>query len=204
MIDALSLAGFALAMAIAMATPGPAIAALLARVLGRGTAGVLPFCAGFILGDVLWLGIAVLGLSLVAEIAQPVFAAIKWAGVGYLLFVAWKLWTAPAVLPADAALPPGEGLRAFAGSLALTLGNPKVVVFYTALAPAVIDVTQVTAGGFALMALTLGLVFACVLAAYVLLAVRARRLLRDARMVRRANRACGATMAGAAVAIALR
>lgn len=203
-MDPLALLAFALAMGLSMAAPGPTIAALLARVIARGTPGILPFCAGLVVGDVLWLGAAVFGLSVLAQTAQPVFAALKWAGVAYLLFLAWKLWTAPAAAPEDAPLPQGEGWRAFGGAVLLNLGNPKVMVFYTALAPAVIDMAHVTLLGFAELALVLVVVFSGVLAAYVLLASRARRLVRDARAVRRVQRASGVAMGGAAIAVATR
>lgn len=204
-MDPLPLLAFSLAAALSMATPGPTITTLIARVIARGPAGILPFCAGLVVGDVIWLGAAVFGLSLLAQAAQPAFAVLKSAGVGYLLFLAWRLWTAPCVPPdAHAKLPDGAGWRAFAGAVLLNLGNPKVMVFYTALAPAVIDLKHVTAGGFAALAGVLVAVFSGVLAGYVVLAARARRLVRDARAVRRVHRASGVAMAGAAVAVATR
>lgn len=187
-----------------MATPGPTITALLARVIARGVPGILPFCAGLVVGDVIWLGAAVFGLSVLAQTAQPVFAALKWAGVGSLLFLAWRLWTAPAVAPSNAPLPAGEGGRAFLGAVLLNLGNPKVMVFYTALAPAVIDLTHVALLDFLELAAVLTLVFSAVLGGYVALAARARRLVRDVRAVRRINRASGVAMAGAAAVVATR
>lgn len=203
-METLPLLAFALAMSLSMAIPGPTITTLLARIIARGTPGILPFCIGLVVGDVLWLGAAVFGLSVLAQTAQPVFAVLKWAGVAYLLFLAWKLWTAPAVAPAEAQRPTGNGWRAFGGAVMLNLGNPKVMVFYTALAPAVIDLTQVTVLDFAGLAAILAAVFSAILAGYVLLASRARRLVRNARAVRRVNRAAGVTMAGAAAAVAAR
>ena len=64
--------------------------------------------------------------------------------------------------------------------------------------------THVTPGRFAVLGLTLVVVFSGVLALYVALAVRARGLVRDLRAVRRINRASGVAMAGAAAAVASR
>ncbi|MBX9698482.1 MAG: LysE family translocator [Acetobacteraceae bacterium] len=204
-MDALTLAGFAGALALATASPGPAITALVARVLARGAPGIAAFCAGLILGDLIWLGIAVFGLALIAEAAQPLLVALKWGGVGFLLFLAWKAWTAPAAaLPTDAPPPPGEGARLFLTALLLTLGNPKVVLFYTSVTPALIDVERVGAGDFALLGLVLVAVFAAVQAGYVWAALRARHLLRSPRAMRAVNRGAGVAMAGAAVAVATR
>ena len=203
-MDPITLAAFAIALALSTASPGPTIAALLARVIGRGTAGAGAFCAGLIVGDAVWLAAAILGLSLLAEAAQPVFAVLKWLGVAYLLWLAWQLWTAPAAAPGEVAPPSGEGWRLAGTGLLITLGNPKTMLFYTALTPTLIDLRAVTAADFGTLLAVLVVVYGAVLGCYVVVAARARRLFRSARAVRRMNQACGAAMAGAATAIATR
>src|SRR5438128_8955634 len=64
---------FTAAFTVACAAPGPSIAALIARVLGRGPAGATAFCAGLVLGDQVWLAVAYLGLAALAQVMQPVF-----------------------------------------------------------------------------------------------------------------------------------
>jgi threonine/homoserine/homoserine lactone efflux protein len=205
-MDVLTLAGFAAALALSTASPGPTITTLVARVIARGRNGALPFCAGLILGDVIWLVAAVFGLSLLAEAAQPVLAVLKWAGVAFLLWLAWKAWTAPVVLPGQGAASPlrGEGARLAATGITLTLGNPKTMLFYTAITPALLDVGRVDAAGLGALAVVLVVVYAGVLAAYVAAALRARHLLRSTRAVRAVNRTAGVAMAGAAAAVATR
>jgi len=203
-MDALTLVAFAATLALSTASPGPTITTLVARVLARGRAGAGAFCLGLVLGDLVWLGAAVFGLSLLAEAAQPVLAVLKWAGVAFLLWLAFKAFTAPAALPAEAAPPRGEGARlAFAG-IALTLGNPKTMLFYTAITPALVDVGAVGARDLLALSAVLVVVYAAVLAAYVLAALKARHLLRSTRAVRRVNQAAGVAMTGAAVAVATR
>lgn len=203
-MDALTLAAFAGALALSTASPGPTITTLVARVLARGRPGAAAFCLGLVVGDLLWLAAAVFGLALLAEAAQPVLAVLKWAGVGFLLWLAWKAWTAPAVLPQDMPPPRGDGARLALTGITLTLGNPKTMLFYTAITPALMDVGQVTMAGFLALGTVLVLVYAAVLAAYVAAALRARHLLRSTRAVRAVNRAAGAAMAGAAAAVATR
>ena len=202
-LDALLL--FAGALFVAAASPGPGIAALVARVLGRGPAGAVAFTTGLAIGDVVWLAVAVAGLSALAQTFQGVFLVLKYAGAAYLLFLAWKLWTAPAIR-ADTVEParPDPSWRLFLAGLAVTLGNPKVMVFYLALVPNLIDVASITLLGFAELAATLLGVLAIVFGFYILLAARARRFLTSPRAVRAVNRATGAVMAGAAVAVATR
>jgi threonine/homoserine/homoserine lactone efflux protein len=95
-----SLVLFAAVYFAAVATPGPGVAALVARVLGQGLKGVAPFIAGYFVGDMIWLILAATGLAVIAKTFAGVFVAIKFAGVAYLLYLAWRMATAPAVVDA--------------------------------------------------------------------------------------------------------
>ena len=197
---------FAFAILVAAASPGPAIAAILARVIGRGTAGVPAFIGGIVLGDITWLAVAVLGLSFVASSFEMIFAVIKYAGAAYLLFIAYKLWTAPAkpVDVEDVSNVDGQPLRSFVGGLLLTLGNPKTIAFYLALTPTLIDVSRVDFVSYAELAAIIAVVLVFVLGGYALAAARARKLFRSPRAMKMLNRIGGSVMAGAAAAIATR
>jgi threonine/homoserine/homoserine lactone efflux protein len=199
-----SLLLFALVFGLACASPGPAIAALVARVLGRGTAGATSMCAGLLIGDLIWLACAVFGLALLAATMQPLFLLLKWAGVLYLLWLAFKLWTAPAEDSLNAAPTRGDGGRLLFAGLAIALANPKTMLFYMALLPTLIDVQDAGAAGFGQLSAVVTLVYGAVLAGYVMLAARARRLFSSPRARRRLNRGTGAVMGGAALAIATR
>src|SRR6185503_19468262 len=140
---------FCAVYAIAVATPGPGIAAVIARSLAHGFRGAPAFVAGFIVGDLTWFAIAATGLAALARTAAAVFVVIKWAGVAYLLYLAWKLWTAPAERVAVAAEDDRQhGWRAFVASLMLTLANPKAILFFLALLPTVVDLASLNAVRF--------------------------------------------------------
>jgi len=199
------LLAFCAAYAVATASPGPGIAAVLARVLGRGLRGVPAFIAGFVIGDLFWFTIAATGLALLAQTFAMLFVAIKYAGAAYLLYLAWKLWTAPAQ-QAEVGIDPrndGPG-RLFLGGLAVTLGNPKVIVFFLALLPLVIDLETLSVVGFVEIAALIVVILSAVLTAYALAAASARRLIASQRTMRAVNRTTGTVMAGAAVAIVAR
>jgi threonine/homoserine/homoserine lactone efflux protein len=205
MLDLTDALIFMAAYAMAVATPGPGIAALVARVLARGTQGVVPFIAGFLVGDFVWFAIAAAGLAVVAQSFSTLFLVLKYAGAAYLLWIAWKLWTAPAASVDPAAAPEGEGgWRLFSASLLLTLGNPKVILFFMALLPTVLDLGRMTPAVFAQVGALLLLVLASVLCAYTVAAARARRLFTSPRAMRAVNRGAGVAIAGAAVAVAAR
>jgi threonine/homoserine/homoserine lactone efflux protein len=202
-MDPAALLIFAATLFVAAASPGPGIAAIVARVLGRGLNGAVAFTAGLALGDVVWLTIAILGLAAIAHTFYGVFLAIKYAGVLYLLYLAYRLWTQPAeAREVTAEASNDKPLRLFLAGLAVTMGNPKVMVFYLALLPSLIDLQAVSLLGWLELSLvTLG-VLAVVFGSYVLLAARTRALFTSPRAIRMVNRGTGAVMASAAVAIA--
>ena len=198
-----SLLLFAAIYFAAVATPGPGVAALIARVLGHGLRGVAPFIAGYFVADMIWLSAAATGLAVVAKSFAGVFVAIKLAGAAYLLYMAWRMATAPAVV--DVAPPPAtRGWRAFLSSLSLTLGNPKVMVFFLSIMPLVVDVKTLTALALVELAAVCAVVIFSTLALYALAANRARIFLRSTRAMRFVHRLAGGLMAGVAVAVATR
>lgn len=197
---------FASIYLLAVATPGPGVAAIIARSLARGTQGAVAFIAGFLIGDLIWFAVAATGLAALAQTAQLVFVVIKYAGALYLLYLAYRLWTAPPVVAAEHE-PVDDGqkpLQLFLGSLALTMANPKTAIFFLALLPTVVRLEDLTVAGFLEITATILIVLPLVLGGYVLLAARARRIFKSERAVRTINRSTGAAMACAAVAVATR
>jgi len=202
-MDLTAIGVFSAALLIAAASPGPGIIALVARVIGAGTQGAGAFAAGMIAGDLVWLGVAVLGLAAVAHVFGEIFLVIKFGGAAYLLYLAWKMWTAPAQpAPLAADVRPDSRLRLFFGGLSVALGNPKVIAFYLALVPNLIDVARVGLLQFAELALLCIAILTVVLGGYTVAAARARALFRSARALRMFNRTGGALMGCAAVAVA--
>lgn len=195
---------FAAALFVNAGSPGPSIAALVARVISRGLGSVLPFLAAMWIGEALWLVAALLGLGVLAEMFHSAFLVIKYAGVAYLIWLAVKMWRAPVTMEEGTLPEEGDGLRMFLTGMALTIGNPKIMVFYIALLPSLIDLQNVTLlGGVELVATAL-VVMMTVDLAWAGAASWARGWLKSPRAMRLANRASATAMTGAAVAIATR
>jgi threonine/homoserine/homoserine lactone efflux protein len=204
-MDVAALVLFAGTLAVAAASPGPGVTALVARVIGRGLAGAGAFAAGLIVGDLVWLAVAILGLAVVAQTFHEAFAVIKYAGAAYLVYLAWRMWVAPVAARDIEADAHRDGrLRLFLAGLALTLGNPKVVAFYLALLPNLIDLPGVGLFGYVELAGIAVVILTTVFGAYAVAAARARALFRSPRAMRLLNRAGGTMLAGAAVAVATR
>ena len=195
---------FAAVYGVAVASPGPGFFALVARVLARGTRGIPAFVAGFIVGDLIWFAMATPGFAFLAQSFATLFIAVRYIGAAYLAYLVWRAWTAP-VEPLEGDPVRGEtGMRLFLGGLALTLGNPKVVLFFLALLPTVIDLERISPLGMIEVAATIVVVLSTTFDAYTLAAVRVRRFFDSVRARRAVNRGAGTVMAGAALAVATR
>jgi threonine/homoserine/homoserine lactone efflux protein len=201
------MAVFSLVYCLAVASPGPGVAAIVARSLSRGTQGAPAFIAGFLIGDLVWFTVAATGLAALAQSAYAVFVAVKYAGVAYLLYLSYRMWTTaaqPPVADGDEVDPSQKPARLFLTTLSLTMGNPKTMVFFLALLPTVVKLETLTVSGFFEIAAVICVVLPAVLGGYVYAAARARKFLQSPRAIRMVNRGGATAMAGAAVAIATR
>ncbi|WMW64442.1 LysE family translocator [Nitratidesulfovibrio liaohensis] len=224
-----SLAALAVALFILAITPGPGVFAVLSAALGRGLPTALALTAGIICGDLIFLLLAMAGLTVLAESMGELFLVVRLGGAAYLIWLGIGLWRGAATAKpltasegatsGNAACEDGKGdtgtapqpraaplrlLRTACGGLALTLGNPKVIVFYVGFLPTFVDLRTLDATGAALVAATTVGVVGCVLGGYAVMAARARRMLSTPRATRLLHRGAGAVMVGTGAAIATR
>lgn len=203
-MDLASVLLFAVALTIAAAIPGPSIAALIARVLTQGPGRNVGFTAGLVVADVLWLAAAVYGLAAVATQAHQVVIVLKYLGAAYLVYLACKMWTAPAADPLPSAPRGRNHLGSFAGGITMGLSNPKTMLFYLALVPNLIPLSQVGTRTFAELVGVQAVVLTIVLGVYLFGATYARRFFASRRHMRIANRGSALLMGGAAALVATR
>jgi threonine/homoserine/homoserine lactone efflux protein len=199
-----ALAMFAAALFVNAGSPGPSIAALVARVLSRGLGSVLPFLTAMWIGEALWLVAAVLGLGYVAEQFYVVFSIIKYLGIAYLAYLAWNMWHAPVAVEAGQLPENKSSVQLFFTGMALTLGNPKIMVFYLALLPHLINLNAVSAFGLVELVAVAVAVMMTVDLAWAFAAAWARRWFKSPRAMKLANRASATAMGGAAAVLATR
>jgi threonine/homoserine/homoserine lactone efflux protein len=196
---------FSLTYFVAVATPGPGIAAVLARALAKGTKNLSAFIAGFVAGDLTLYAAAALGFAALAEAYAPVLLAIKYAGAAYLGWLAFKLWTEPVTEATDTSTESGTDrpLALFLTTYSLTLGNPKPILFFLALLPGILDLHALTLADFLGVAVLIALIISATLTAYAVAASRARALFASPQARKRINRSTGTVLAIAAVLIAV-
>jgi len=148
---------------------------------------------GLILG--IWMQVVVVGVGLGALVATSAsaFLVVKWAGVGYLIWIGISQWRAPA---RPMAALTEDGPRVTRRSMVLkgwmiNAVNPKGTVFLLAVVPQFIDLHQPLLAQYLIIAATLGFTDLVVMAMYTVLAARVLRTFRDVSHIRLMNRLFG-------------
>lgn len=121
---------FVVAAASLLGSPGPGIAALVALGRRRGWRGSLRFYLGLQLGLALALGLCAAGLLGLLRALPGAHLLLTVAGVGYLLWLAWRIAAAP--VGQAGAQDAGAASSARAG-FALGVANPKAWLAFAAL-----------------------------------------------------------------------
>ncbi len=149
------LALFAFAVALLALTPGPVWIYLISRTLAQGRRAGYFSLIGVMLGVLLHLVLAALGLSAVLMAVPWAFDAIKLAGAAYLLWLAWTTIRGAgfSFTPQPLAHVPDRVL--LRQSMLASVVNPKVAVFYLSLFPQFVDPA---AGSVLLQSVALGIV----------------------------------------------
>lgn len=143
---------FLAAVALMELTPGPNMGWLAIVSLSLGRTAGLAAVAGITLGLTLWMVAAAFGLTEVVLLWPALYQTIRWAGVGFLLWLAWDAWRSTGD-GADAAPIETRRRALFRRGLIGNLLNPKAALLYVVLLPGFIRPAQ---GPLLAQALTLG------------------------------------------------
>lgn len=135
-----SLLAFAITSLVIELTPGPNMAYLAALSLSRGTRAGIAAVAGITLGLAIFGIAAAFGVATLIQQSTILYETLRWAGVAYLLWLAWEGWTSEHEISSDAAKADNETpWFAFRRGLITNLLNPKAGVFYVATLPRFVD-----------------------------------------------------------------
>ncbi len=155
---------------------------------------------GLQIGLALQIAIVAAGVGAILAASALAFSLIKWFGVAYLVYLAYKQWKAlPSDLNADAAERPiGRPLTLVLRGFLVNASNPKAIVFMLAVLPQFINVHAPLVPQYLVMGVTMIVVDLIVMAGYTGLASRVLRVLRTPRQQRVMNRSFAALFVAAA------
>jgi threonine/homoserine/homoserine lactone efflux protein len=197
MAELLAFAGVAV---VVIVTPGQDTALTIRNTLAGGRSAGVRTAAGVVCGQALWALAASAGVAALLVASEPAFAALKFAGAAYLLYLGGQaLLAAIRGRPhtGGAAAPAAAGRELRQGLLS-NLGNPKMAVFFSSLLPQFAD-------SFAAL-LALGLLFCALtlawLCAYAALLARAGEVLRRPGVRRAIDAVCGTALVALGIRLA--
>jgi len=188
--------------AVAVATPGPGVIAIVARALGSGFKSVVPGTFGILAGDLVLMTLSAFGLAMVAQAMGQWFLIVKFAGALYLVYLGYKYWTAE--VPETGEITPsgkGDMRRGFLAYLGLTLGNPKAIAFFVALLPVAINPRTIGLAGYLQLCAATFVVIPAITLGYAALAAQLSRFVASRKARLRINKGAGAVMVGAGALI---
>lgn len=181
-------------------SPGAGAIASMSSGLNYGFARGYWTALGLQIGLLLQIVVVAAGVGALLATSALAFNLIKWFGVLYLLYLAWRQWIAQpvAMQQEEAVRPLGQPLALVFRGFLVNVSNPKAVVFMLAVLPQFLDLAQPLLKQYALMALTMIIVDLIVMAGYTGLAAKVLRLLRSSKQQKLMNRTFAGLFAGAA------
>lgn len=141
-LDPGALLGYCTALAILVATPGPVVAALIARAATGGVAAAVPLALGVAVGDVLWPLAAFLGIGAVTGVWAGFLTALRYGGAMMLIWMGITMIRKARRAALGAGVPGARRETRWAGftaGLMVIAGNPKAILFYMGVLPGFFD-----------------------------------------------------------------
>ena len=129
---------------LVVASPGTGAAVTIATGLSRGTRTAAVAAFGCTLGIVPHMLAAVTGLAALLHASALAFEAIKFAGVAYLLYLAWMTWRELGVLKIEADGAERSDWQVIRHAVLVNLLNPKLSMFFLAFLPQFIAADDAT------------------------------------------------------------
>ncbi|MGA7974253.1 MAG: LysE family translocator, partial [Pseudolabrys sp.] len=153
--------GFLLTSLIVILSPGTGVLYTLGAGLSRGFRASVVAAFGCTLGIVPHMAAAIFGLAALLHASGLAFEAFKYAGVAYLLYLAWNALKEHGALRIESGVAPRSALRVTGTAILINLLNPKLSIFFLAFLPQFIahDEAHPLAHMAALSAVFMGLTF---------------------------------------------
>jgi len=133
---------FLLTSLIVVASPGTGVLYTLAAALTRGSRASVAAAFGCTLGIVPHMIAAMLGLAAVLHTSALAFAALKWCGVLYLLYMSWQALRERGALAVEGEIRERSSGRVIVTGFLINILNPKLSIFFLAFLPQFVAVDE--------------------------------------------------------------
>jgi len=187
-----------------MATPGPGTFAVVARGLGSGFKHAFSMGMGMVLGDLIYVLVAIFGLSAIASMMGDIFIVLKYIGGGYLIYLGIKIFTSKTSQQAIKSSQSSSYLKDFVSGFLICISNPKVILFYLGFLPTFVDLTTLTSRDIFTISMIVVILLTIVMSGYAYFSSKAREAMKKPKAQTIMNRFAGSVMFGAGTALILK
>ncbi len=186
-------------MVVLAAMPSTSVALVVTRSATLGVAHGIAVAAGTVLGDLVFIMLAIFGLTVVAETMGSLFMIIKYLGALYLLWFGYSLLRANSTTKKATNGTSGKRgiLASFLAGFLLTLGDVKAIVFYASLFPVFVNLSALSIAEVLTIALITLLSVGGVKVLYALSATKIASVARERKFEKAAQKTAGGLMIGA-------
>lgn len=192
---------------IASIVPGPSMLLALTHGMKYGVRRTMASALGNLVITLLQFTISIAGLGTILIASESLFHIIKWAGAAYLVYMGLVIWRSPeSNVSRDSGGMPSAGPsfgKMFLEGAMVTAGNPKAIVFFTAVFPQFIDPNAAYLPQFSTLMLAGGLIAFCCFMLYAAGGQKIVALFSRASVVKYFNKVIGGTFIGAGIGLAV-
>jgi threonine/homoserine/homoserine lactone efflux protein len=127
---------------IVVASPGTGVLYTLAAGLSRGARASVVAAFACTFGIIPHMAAAVTGLAALLHTSAVAFQTLKYAGVAYLLYMAWKTLQDHGALKIEKEIKPRSARQVIVSGILINILNPKLSIFFFAFLPQFVNANE--------------------------------------------------------------
>ena len=185
--------------------PGLSVFMVIGQSLSKGLGAAFYCIAGDLLGGIVMMTIAYIGLGTILATSSEIYLVIKWAGVAYMAYLGLsQILAARRMVEADLNSSAAAALRSGSLRAGFLTGilNPKAILFYVAFLAQFMNPAYPMTPQFLMLMATSTMIVFVVLGGYALLAAQARRVFQSLRARKRMGYTGGSFLLGGSALMA--
>ncbi len=201
-MELLTLLSLAFATFVYAISPGPGLFAVLATSTRYGTIPALWLSIGHVIGDILYVSIAMFALSVLAQFIEQSMVYVKFFGASYLFYIGLQQYRSLGVsFSADGGKK--SIIKLLLAGFLVGGTNPKTIIYYLSFLPIFIDLNNLMLSTEIEVIVVVGVTVLLVLSLANILGLKLRKSIEDPKVVQKVNKITGITMMLVGIFVAL-
>jgi len=201
-MDLLTLLSLTIVTFVYAISPGPGLFAVLAISTRYGAMRAMWLSFGHTVGDIIYVTVAMLALSALAEIISNSMLYVKIFGASYLIYIGYQQWRSKGV-SFEQSNKKESILKLLLAGFIVGVTNPKTIIFYLSFLPIFVDLNSLTITTEVQVIGVIGVTVFFVLSLANVLGLKLRRHIENPAVIRRVNEVTGVTMILVGIFVAL-